>query len=149
MKTKFQVGQIVRFKSSTPEHPKKKAYFIITQLDNFERDLVTQAINSSEYFKSGTTIIPDYPYEDLEIITIKASDLTDHVITIKEEKFQDIVSDRAKKYVGNDTEIIFSKIKNNWFSNVEFNLSDEESPLSCKGALYIHLDYLSPDFGFK
>lgn len=117
-------------------------------MDNFERYLRTQAINASEYFKSGTTIIPDFPYEDLEIVTIKASDLIGHIITIKEKKFHDIVSDISKKYEGNDTEITFAKNKNNWFSNVEFQLSDE-GEMSCKGPLYISLDYLSPDFGCK
>jgi hypothetical protein len=84
MKTKFKLGQVVRFKNYKRHLEEKEAYFIVIQEDNTSKEMVLFTLNSNRIYISGTTIIPEFPEEDLELVSLRPSDLMFQKITIKQ-----------------------------------------------------------------
>ncbi len=138
MKTQFKLGQVVRFKNYRRNKDEKEAYFVVVQEEEATKELVLYTINTNRIYKSGTTIIPDFPDEDLHIVDLKPSDLINQEIMIKENLFNDVVVGVAVYFFGDNDSIQFNHIGDLLVSNVEFEFNSTIKH-RLKGNLYIDL----------
>jgi hypothetical protein len=141
MKTTFKLGQIVKSKHHERINKNgKKAYYLVIQEEDDERQLVIQQINALKGVVSGTAYTPVAPDDDLEQIEINASDLVNEEITIKETLFNEIVVGRAKHYLGDNEIIRFTPVGADLISNVEFEYHSTIKH-RCKGPLYYEMHH--------
>jgi hypothetical protein len=75
MKTHFKLGQVVRFKNYKRNSQEKEAYFVVIQEEDATNEMVLFTLNSNRIYISGTTIITEFPEEDLRLVSLKPSDL--------------------------------------------------------------------------
>ena len=140
MKTKFKLGQVVSFKNYKRTTEEKEAYFIVIQEEDATNEMVLFTLNSSRIYISGTTIIPEYPDEDLELVSLRPSDLMFQKITIKETLFNDIVTGTAVYFSGDNDIIQFKQVGTALVSDAEFEFNSTiEHRLM--GPLYIEMNY--------
>jgi hypothetical protein len=140
MKTKFKLGQVVRFKNYKRHLEEKEAYFIVIQEDNTSKEMVLFTLNSNRIYISGTTIIPEFPEEDLELVSLRPSDLMFQKITIKETLFNDVVTGTTVYFSGYNDIIQFKQIGTALVSDAEFEFTSIiEHRLM--GPLYIEMNY--------
>lgn len=140
MKTQFKQGQVVRFKNYRRNKDEKEAYFIVIQEEDATNEMVLYTINTNRYYISGTTIIPEFPEEDLRIVNLRPSDLINQEITIKENLFNDVVIGVAFYFGSENDTIEFNQVGNFLVSNIEFEFSSTIKH-QLKGNLHIKLDY--------
>jgi hypothetical protein len=138
MKTQFKLGQVVRFKNYRRNNDEKEAYFVVIQEEDVANKMVLYTINTNRNYISGTTIIPEFPEEDLRIVDLKPSDLINQQITIKENLFHDVVIGVAVYFLGDNDSIQFNHIGDLLVSNVEFEFNSTIKH-RLKGNLYIDL----------
>ena len=100
LKEKLTIGQVVRFKNYKRNKEEKEAYFVVIQEDDATHEMVLFTLNSNRIYISETTIIPEFPKEDLELVSLRPSDLMFQKITIKETLFNDIVTGTAVYFSG-------------------------------------------------
>ena len=93
MKTQFKLGQVVRFKNYRRNNDEKEAYFVVIQEEDVANEMVLYTINSNRIYISGTTIIPEFPEEDLRIVTLRPSDL---LVSNVEFEFNSTIKHRLK-----------------------------------------------------
>jgi hypothetical protein len=140
MKTQFKLGQVVRFKNYRRNKDEKEAYFVVVQEEEATKELVLYTINANRIYKSGTTIIPEFPDEDLRIVDLRPSDLMFQKITIKETLFNDIVTGTAVYFSGDNDIIQFKQVGTALVSDAEFEFNSTiEHRLM--GPLYIEMNY--------
>jgi hypothetical protein len=138
MKTQFKLGQVVRFKNYRRNKDEKEAYFVVVQEEDVANEMVLYTINTNRNYISGTTIIPEFPEEDLLIVDLKPSDLINQQITIKENLFHDVVIGVAVYFLGDNDSIQFNHVGDLFVSNVEFEFNSTIKH-RLKGNLYIDL----------
>jgi hypothetical protein len=138
MKTQFKLGQVVRFKNYRRNNDEKEAYFVVIQEEDVANEIVLYTINTNRIYISGTTIIPEFPEEDLLIVDLKPSDLINQQITIKENLFHDVVIGIAVYFLGDNDSIQFNHVGDLLVSNVEFEFNSTIKH-RLKGNLYIDL----------
>ena len=140
MKTKFKLGQVVRFKDYKRNKEEKEAYFVVIQEENAANEMVLFTLNSNRIYISGTTIIPEYPDEDLELVSLRPSYLMFQKITIKETLFKDVVTGMAVYFSGDNNIIQFKQVGTALVSDAEFEFNSTiEHRLM--GPLYIEMNY--------
>ena len=140
MKTQFKLGQVVRFKNYRRNNDEKEAYFVVIQEEDVANEMVLYTINSNRIYISGTTIIPEFPEEDLRIVTLRPSDLLHQKITIKETIFNEVVTGKVVNFTSADDTIYFKQIGTALVSETEFEFfSNIEHRLM--GPLYINMNY--------
>jgi hypothetical protein len=140
VKTEFKLGQVVRFKNYKRNKEEKEAYFAVIQEEDAANEMVLFTLNSNRIYISGTTIIPEYPQEDLALVSLRPSDLMLQEITIKETKFNDVVTGMAVYFSGDNDIIQFKQIGTALVSDTEFEFtSTNEHRLM--GPLYIEMNY--------
>jgi hypothetical protein len=141
MKTTFKLGQTLKSRHfKRINKSEKEAYYLVVQEEDKERKLVIQQINANRGVVPGTAYIPIFPDDDLGYIEIKASDLVNEEITIKETLFNDIVVGRAEHYLGDNEIIQFTSVGADLISNVEFEYHSTIEH-SCKGPLYYEMHH--------
>lgn len=134
MKTKFYLGQIVKFKNYKRSKKEKEAYFAVVQEESEMSELALYTINSNRFYSSGATIIPEFPDEDLQIIDIKAGDLVNQEITINEDKISGI----TVYFNGNNDCVKFNQIGDFLVSNIEFEIFTKNFE-NVKGNLHVDI----------
>ena len=120
---KFKLGQVFRFKNYKRHLEEKEAYFVVIQEEDATNEMVLFTLNSNRIYISETTIIPEYPDEDLELVSLKPSDLMFQKITIKETKFDDVVTGSAVYFSGDNEIIQFKQIGTALVSDAEFEFT--------------------------
>jgi hypothetical protein len=140
LEEKLKIGQVVRFKNYRRNETEKEAYFEVVLEEEATKELVLFTINSNRIYKSGTTIIPEFPKEDLRLITLKPSDLILQKITIKETLFNEIVTGTAVYFPGDNDIIQFKQIGSVLVSDAVFEFTSS-SEHRLMGPLYIEMDY--------
>lgn len=120
MKTQFKLGQVVRFKDYKLFETENEAYFIVIQEEDDKNEIVLYTINSNRYFKTGTTVVPEFPEKDLEIIELSPYHLIDQEITIKETIFKEEVTGKCCFFKSKNSTIQFTKKGTNLVSDAEF-----------------------------
>ena len=139
-KEKLTIGQVVRFKNYKRTAEEKEAYFIVIQEEDATKEMVLFTLNSNRIYISGTTIIPEFPKEDLQLVSLRPSDLMFQKITIKETLFNDIVTGTTVYFSGDNDIIQFKQIGTALVSDAEFEFTSIiEHRLM--GPLYIEMNY--------
>jgi len=140
LKEKLTIGQVVRFKNYKRHLEEKEAYFVVIQEEDATNEMVLFTLNSNRIYISGTTIIPEFPEEDLRLVSLKPSDLMFQKITIKETTFNDDVTGTAVYFSGDNDIIQFKKEGTALVSDAEFEFN---SPIeqSLMGTLFIEMNY--------
>lgn len=140
LKEKLTIGQVVRFKNYKRHLEEKEAYFVVIQEEEATNEMVLFTLNSSRIYVSETTIIPEFPEEDLELVYLRPSDLMFQKITIKETLFNDIVTGTAVYFSGDNDIIQFKQVGTALVSDAvfEFNSTIEHRLM---GPLYIEMNY--------
>ena len=140
MKTQFKIGQVVRFKNYKRNLEEKEAYFVVIQEEDATNEMVLFTLNSNRIYISGTTIIPEYPEEDLALVSLRPGDLMFQKITIKETLFNDIVTGTAVCFSSDNDIIQFKQVGTALVSDAEFEFNSTiEHRLM--GPLYIEMNY--------
>ena len=142
LEEKLKIGQVVRFKNYRRNEAEKEAYFVVVQEEEATKELVLYTINTNRYYKSGTTIIPEFPEEDLRLVTLKPGDLILQKITIKETLSNEIVTGIAVYFPGDNDIIQFKQIGTALVSNAGFEFTSG-SEHRLMGSLYIEMNYES------
>jgi hypothetical protein len=136
---KLIIGQVVRFKNYKRNKEEKEAYFVVIQEEDATNEMVLFTLNSNRIYISGTTIIPEYPDEDLELVSLRPSDLMFQKITIKETLFNDVVTGKAVYFSGDNDIIQFKQVGTALVSDTEFEFTSTiEHRLM--GPLYIEMN---------
>jgi hypothetical protein len=140
LKEKLIIGQVVRFKNYKRNKEEKEAYFVVIQEEDATNEMVLFTLNSNRIYISGTTIIPEYPDEDLALVYLRPSDLMLQEITIKETLFNDIVTGTAVYFSGDNDIIQFKQVGTALVSDAVFEFTSTiEHRLM--GTLYIEMNY--------
>jgi hypothetical protein len=100
-------------------------YYVVIQEESFTKRLALMVINSNINYVSGAIIEPEFPEIDLEKVEIKASDLLHEEITIMEIDFNELVTSKALRIIGEDKVITFTSVGDDLKANVEYEV---ESP---------------------
>lgn len=141
MKTTFTLGQTVKSRHfKRINNIEKEAYCLVIQEEDKERKLVIQQINAQRGVVPGTAYIPICPHDDLEHIEIKASDLVNEEISIKETLFNEIVVGWVEHYYGDNEIIQFTSVGADLISNVKFEYHSTIEH-RCKGSLYYEMHH--------
>lgn len=140
LEVKLKIGQVVRFKNYRRNKEEKEAYFVVIQEEDATNEMVLFTLNSNRIYISGTTIIPEFPEEDLRLVSLKPSDLMFQKITIKETTFNDVVTGTAVYFSGYNDIIQFKQVGTALVSDAVFEFtSNIEHRLM--GPLYIEMNY--------
>jgi len=140
MKTQFKLGQVVRFKNYKRHLEEKEAYFIVIQEAAEDNEMVLYTLNSNRYYITGTTIIPEFPEEDLRIVDLRPSYLINEEITIKDTLFNEVVTGKAVQFTSDYQNIHFSKTGTTLVSDAKFEF--KVSGINrLKGPLLIEMEY--------
>lgn len=140
MKTHFKLGQVVRFKNYKRYIDEKEAYFIVIQEEDSSNEIVLFTINTNRIYKTGTTIIPEFPEEDLRIVDLRPSYLINEQITIKEVLFNDVVTGTACFFNSENRSVQFTKKGTTLVSDALFEF-DVTGKHRLMGPLLIDMDY--------
>jgi hypothetical protein len=137
---KLKIGQVVRFKNYKRHSDEKEAYFIVIQEEDATNEMVLFTINSNRIYITGTTLIPEFPEEDLRLIDLRPSNLINQQLTINEITFNEVVTGIAVYFPGDNDVIQFKQIGTALVSDAmfEFSSSNENRLM---GPLYIEMDY--------
>jgi hypothetical protein len=122
MKTEFKLGQIFCSKNRPKRANSKGEYYVVIQEESDTKRLALLVINSNRDYVSGAIIEPEYPEIDLEEVVIKASDLLDEEITIMEIDFNELVTSKAIRIIGEDKVIKFTSVGDDIKANVEYEI---------------------------
>lgn len=133
---KFKLGQVVRFKDYKRNIEEKEAYFIVIQEEVATNEMVLFTLNSNRIYVSGTTIIPEFPEEDLLKVDLRPSNLINEEITIKDTLFNEVVTGMAVYFSGNNDIIQFKQNGTTLVSDALF-----EFELRLMGPMLIDMDY--------
>lgn len=136
MKKHFKLGTLLKFIDFNKNE--NDAYFVVIQEESEHHDLVLQAINTTRYFPTGTTLVPESA-EDFTPIELNAHDLINQEVTVKEHLFNDVVTSKAVYLVGENKKIQFHKKETYLLSNVQYDF-DSNIKHKLIGNLYINLD---------
>lgn len=134
MKTPFQAGQIVRFKNYNSKENEAEAYFVVIIPEDAAKNCWIQVINTNRYYGTGYSLSPT-DVNDLEIVQLKARELTCQEVTIRDCLFQEIVFGIVHHTSEPDSQIIFNKTPTGFESNIIFTFGSE----ILKGKLQIGL----------
>jgi hypothetical protein len=137
---KFKLGQVVRFKNYKRNIEEKEAYFIVIQEEVVTNEMVLFTLNSNRIYVSGTTIIPEFPEEDLLKVDLRPSNLINEEITIKDTLFNEVVTGKAVQYISDYQNIHFTKTGTTLVSDAEFECK-VTGINRLKGPLLIEMEY--------
>lgn len=140
LQEKLKIGQVVRFKNYKRNEAEKEAYFIVIQEEDATNEIELFTINSNRIYTSGTTIFPEYPEEDLQLVALKPSDLMLQKITIKDKVFNEVLTSAAVYFSGDNVNIQFKRMGTALVSVPEFEIASN-SEHRFMGPLYIEMNY--------
>lgn len=140
LQEKLKIGQVVRFKNYKRHLEEQEAYFVVIQEEDATKEMVLFTLNSNRIYFSETTIIPEFPEENLELVSLRPSDLMFQKITIKETLFNDVITGKAVYFSGDNDIIQFKQVGTALVSDAVFEFTSTiEHRLM--GPLYIEMNY--------
>jgi hypothetical protein len=137
---KLKIGQVVRFKNYKRNEAEKEAYFVVIQEENATNEMVLFTINSNRIYITGTTLLPEFPEEDLRLVDLRPSDLVNQELTINEITFNEVVTGIAVYFPGDNDVIQFKQIGTALVSDAVFEFSSD-SEHRLMGPLNIAMEY--------
>ncbi len=148
MKPQFTLGQVVCFKNYKLFETEKEAYFIVIQEEDTTNELVLYTVNSNRYYKTGTTIVPEFPDEDLHVVELRPFHLIDQEITIKETIFNEVVTGKCSFFNSENSTIQFTQMGTTLVSDAEFEFYSNIK-YKLMGPLCIAMDYKNNNKKYK
>lgn len=125
MQSQFKLGQTYCAKNRPKGIDSKREYYVVIQEESDTKRLALLVINSNRKYVSGAIIEPENPEIALDKVEIKASDLLNEEITIMEIDFNELVTSKAIRIIGEDEVIKFISVGDDLKANVEYEI---ESP---------------------
>jgi len=124
MKTEFKLGQTYGAKNNekTTELTMNNEYTVVIQEKSETKNLILLSINSRKNFIEKTTKFFGSPDEYFEEKQIRAMDILQDEICIKDNNTGTIIYGDAKMFVGENKIIQFKPIGNDLIANVQFEI---------------------------
>lgn len=124
---KFKLGQVVRFRNYKRNAAEKEAYFVIIREVNAENEMVLYTLNTNRLFTCGSTVIPEFPEEDLILVDLKPEDLLQEEVFMFKKSDESILTGSVVNYVGEEELLTFYFEDSFLVSNmmVDYHTSDD------------------------
>ncbi len=124
MDTEFKLGQIYRAKDDSIKRELQinDDYFVVIQEKSENKNLIVQIINSRKNNIEATTPIYGNPIDYCDEVQIRAMDILEDEICIKDNITGTIIYGDAKMYLGDNIIIKFTPIGNDLISNVQYKI---------------------------
>jgi hypothetical protein len=124
MKTQFNLGQTFGAKDNdkTRELQIIGKYHVVIQEKSETKNLIIQILNSREMYVEKTTPIYGNPFDYYDVVKIRAMDILQDEICIKDNNTGTIIFGDAKMFLGENKIIQFTPIGNDLIANVQYEI---------------------------
>ena len=137
---KYSLGDILRFKNYRRKPDDKEAYFVVIQEEDENNEMVLYTLNTNRYYKSGATIIPENPEDDLRIVQLKSSDLLQEEVTLIKGPTENELTGIVFDFLEEDTEVVFSLENSFLVSNIKVDYHTSKNQW-LRGNIHIAMHY--------
>lgn len=137
---KYSLGDILRFKNYKRKPDDKEAYFVVIQEEDENNEIVLYTLNTNRYYKSGATIIPENPEDDLRIVQLKSSDLLQEEVTLIKGPTENELTGIVFDFLEEDTEVVFSLENSFLVSNIKVDYHTSKNQW-LRGNIHIAMHY--------
>ena len=137
---KYSLGDILRFKNYKRKPDDKEAYFVVIQEQDENNEMVLYTLNTNRYYKSGATIIPENPEDDLRIVQLKSSDLLQEEVTLIKGPTENELTGIVFDFLEEDTEVVFSLENSFLVSNIKVDYHTSKNQW-LRGNIHIAMHY--------
>ena len=137
---KYSLGDILRFKNYKRKPDDKEAYFVVIQEEDENNEMVLYTLNTNRYYKSGATIIPENPEDDLRIVQLKSSDLLQEEVTLIKGPTENELTGIVFDFLEEDTEVVFSLENSFLVSNIKVDYHTSKNQW-LRGNIHIAMHY--------
>lgn len=138
--SKFKVGQVVRFRNYKRNAAEKEAYFVVIQVASAENELVLYVLNTNRYYTCGSTVIPEFPEEDLRLVDLKLEDLLQEEVFMYQKPDESLLTGVLVNYVGEEEFLTFSLEDSILVSNMKLDYHTSEDRMM-RGKIQVSLYY--------
>lgn len=138
--SKFKVGQVVRFRNYKRNAAEKEAYFVIIHEASAENEMVLYTLNTNRLFTCGSTVIPEFPEEDLRLVNLKPKDILQEEVFMFKKPYENLVTGVIVNCIGEEEFLTFSLEDSFLVSNmkVEYHTSEDRM---MRGKIQVSLNY--------
>ena len=140
MNSKFKVGQVVRFRNYKRNEVEKEAYFVVIHEASAENEMVLYTLNTNRLFTCGSTVIPEFPEEDLRLVDLKPEDLLQEEVFMYQKPDESLLTGVIINYVGEEEFLTFSLEDSILVSNMKLEYHTSEDRLM-RGKIQVSLNY--------
>jgi hypothetical protein len=138
--SKFKVGQVVRFRNYKRNAAEKEAYFIVIHEASAENEMVLYTLNTNRLFTCGSTVIPEFPEEDLRLVDLKPKDLLQEEVFMYQKPDESLLTGVIVNYVGEEAFLSFSLEDSILVSNMKLEYHTSEDRMM-RGKIQVSLYY--------
>lgn len=138
--SKFKVGQVVRFRNYKRNAAEKDAYFVIIHEASAENEMVLYTLNTNRLFTCGSTVIPEFPEEDLRLVELKPKDLLQEEVFMFEKSDESILTGVIINYVGEEEFLTFYLEDSILVSNMKLDYHTSKDRMM-RGKIQVSLNY--------
>lgn len=138
MNSKFKLGQVVRFRNYKRNIAEHEAYFIVIHEGDSEKELELYTLNTNRLFPCGSTVIPEFPEDDLRLVNLKPKDILEEEIYMFKKPDESILTGAVVNCICEEEFITFSLEDSYLVSNmkVEYHTSEDRM---MRGKIYVSL----------
>ena len=124
MKTQFNLGQTFGAKDNdkTRELQIVGEYLVVIQEQSETKNLIIQTLNSRKVYVEKTTPIYGNPFDYYDEVQIRAMDILQDEICIKDNNTGTIIYGDAKLFLGENKIIQFTAFGNDLIGNVQYEI---------------------------
>ena len=138
MNSKFKLGQVVRFRNYKRNIAEHEAYFIVIHEGDSEKELELYTLNTNRLFPCGSTVIPEFPEEDLRLVNLKPKDILEEEIYMFKKPDESILNGAVVNCIGEEEFITFSLEDSFLVSNMKVEYHTSENRMM-RGKIYVSL----------
>ncbi len=138
--SKFKVGQVVRFRNYKRNAAEKEAYFVVICEASAENEMVLYTLTTNRLFPCGSTVIPEFPEEDLRLVDLKPEDLLQKEVFMYQKPDESLLTGAVVNCIGEEEFITFSLEDTFLVSNMKVDYHTSEDRLM-RGNILISLYY--------
>ena len=137
---KFKVGQVVRFRNYKRNAAEKEAYFVIIHEASAENEMVLYTLNTNRLFTCGSTVIPEFPEEDLRLVNLKPVDVIEEEVFMYKKPDESLLTGAIINYVSEEEFLTFSLEDSILVSNMKLEYHTSEDRMM-RGKIQVSLNY--------
>ena len=138
--SKFKVGQVVRFRNYKRNAAEKEAYFVVIHEASAENEMVLYTLNTNRLFTCGSTVIPEFPEEDLRLVDLKPKDLLQEEVFMYQKPDESLLTGVIINYVDEEEFLTFSLEGSILVSNMKLDYHTSEDRMM-RGKIQVSLYY--------